>query len=99
MVRQVGGEITEERKPIDYVPEPYRHDLIEQFDKTSYLKQRIKEVIEIQGQKLENEPVTQKDIANLLEMLNKITIQLFDANTAVIEITALFFKDKELSQS
>ena len=97
MARSVGGEKTEERKPIDYVPEPYRHDLIKQFDEISYLKQRIKEAVAIQGQKLENEPVIQKDIANLFEVLEEVAIQLFHANTAVIEITALFFKDKELS--
>lgn len=96
MVSAVGGEKTENnRKPIDYIPEPYRHDLLEQFEKIVKIRDLLKKTIEQKSRVEVSKPLSQLDMLEMTQQSLVIVEALTDVNTSVIEITALYFKDKE----
>ena len=93
LVRGVGGEITE-KKLIDYIPEPQRNELITQFKKIEFLRKKILVSVEIRGNKIA-EPASQEDIYDVLQIMAELATSLYDANTGLVEVTGLFFKEKE----
>jgi len=93
---KVGGERTE-KKLIDYIPEPQRQDLIDEHNKISIVTEKIKKYMSIRGNKLEMKPVHQTDLFDICQILLELATRVYDANTAIVEITGLYYKDKELS--
>ncbi len=93
--RKAGGEKTE-KKPIDYIPEPDRTEII-------HLKKGIEELLSGIKNRLEvckKEPLrnlTTDDYAKLLRMMGELTALSSNVLIQVVLTEAHFFKDKELS--
>jgi len=97
LVRKTGGEITE-KKPLDYIPEPDRTEIIHLKKGIEELQFGIKSRLDV----CEIEPlrnITTDDYAKLLRIMQELTALSANVLIQVVLAEAHFFKDKESSQS
>ena len=84
----------DQRKPIDYIPEPYRQEMLD----LQQSLQKIREEIDDQAKKCLNEPektVTHEDLSMMFQLLSLSYVHMSNVH---LEITALygeFFKKNE----
>lgn len=87
----------DEKKPIDYIPEPDRQEILDTMKGIDQLKLELK----TRREKFESEPhrnLTTSDMTDFISIMEKLSLQLSITFQQIILLEAHYFKDKEDSK-